>query len=207
MKRLRKEFGSGIRFFGCGEYGDVNGRPHYHLLLFNICLADKRFYKLARGGQRLYTSAALDRLWPYGFNVIGDVTFDSANYVAGYITKQVTGDRANSHYERVNVSTGEIASVQPEFVLMSRRPGIGSAFVEKYKLEIYDNDSVIVNAHEAKPPRFYDVKMEEIDAKRMSVIKRARQRAINLDENTPARRRVREKVVLRNRYLAARRDV
>ena len=28
MKRLRKRFGDGIRFFHCGEYGEQCGRPH-----------------------------------------------------------------------------------------------------------------------------------------------------------------------------------
>ena len=36
MKRLRKRIGSGVRFFGCGEYGSEFNRPHYHILLFNV---------------------------------------------------------------------------------------------------------------------------------------------------------------------------
>ena len=43
MKNLRREYGSGIRFLGCGEYGELHGRPHYHYILFNIDFDDKIF--------------------------------------------------------------------------------------------------------------------------------------------------------------------
>lgn len=78
MKRLRKLKGNGIRFYGCGEYGDTTLRPHYHFLLFNCHFGDKKFFKKAVSGERLYTSDELYELWPYGMNVIGSVTFDSA---------------------------------------------------------------------------------------------------------------------------------
>ena len=38
MKRYRKMFGKGIRFFGCGEYGEETSRPHYHLIIFGYDL-------------------------------------------------------------------------------------------------------------------------------------------------------------------------
>ena len=81
MKRLRKRFGAGIRFYGCGEYGDLTGRPHYHICLFNFSPPDLTLYKITND-QRLYSSKSLDTIWGKGYTLTGDVTFQSAAYVA-----------------------------------------------------------------------------------------------------------------------------
>jgi hypothetical protein len=188
LKKLRKAHGAGIRFFGCGEYGGHTLRPHYHLLLFNVDFSDKKFYKKARDGSDLYYSSQLEKLWGFGFCPFGDVTFDSACYVAGYVCDKVTGDKAAAHY----------GGRQPEFALMSRRPGIGKGYFAKFGGEVYAHDSVIINGREVRPPRFYDVEFEKVDPKRMAVLKRARRRAINRADNTSRRLGVREKVVALN---------
>ena len=36
MKRLRFKFGSGIRYFQCGEYGEHYARPHHHAIIFGF---------------------------------------------------------------------------------------------------------------------------------------------------------------------------
>ena len=155
MKRLRKKYGSLIRFFHCGEYGEKFGRPHYHACLFNFDFPDKVLWKTVNGCN-LYTSKSLSDLWPFGFSTIGDVTFESAAYVARYVMKKVTGIKAQMHYERVDPLTGEIYQAQPEYVTMSRRPGIASSWFEKYSSDVYPHDHVIVRGKQCKPPRFYD---------------------------------------------------
>ena len=80
MKRLRKRF-SNVRYFMCGEYGDLFKRPHYHAILFGLDFPDKQLHKI-KDGMRYYTSDILHDLWPSGFNVISDVTFDTCAYVA-----------------------------------------------------------------------------------------------------------------------------
>ena len=46
MKRLRKHFAPRkIRFFQCGEYGELNMRPHYHSILFNVDFPDKYLWR------------------------------------------------------------------------------------------------------------------------------------------------------------------
>ena len=199
MKRLRKRFGDGIRFFGCGEYGGTTKRPHYHVLLFNLDLPDKKGI-LTRGSTRgypMFTSREIGKVWEFGNHALGEVTFESCAYVARYICDKVTGDMADAHYERMS-KYGELVGVEPEFVLMSRRPGIGRGWFEKYGRETYDHDNVIVNGREVRPPRYYDTLQEAIDPAGLKRLKFARLRAVNHSENMPERRKVRERVVTLN---------
>jgi hypothetical protein len=182
MKRLRKQRGSGLRFFGCGEYGEQTHRPHYHLLLFNTDFPDGKQIGESVDGSLLYRSNELSALWPLGNNVIGDVTFRSAAYVAGYVVKKLGAPKLPS-------------TLEPEFIVMSRRPGIGAGWFDRYSGEAYRHDSAIMDAKEVPLPRFYDTKFEAVDKRRLEKLKRLRRikaRAFAAD-NTSARRRVRER--------------
>lgn len=193
MKYLRRDHGAGIRFFMCGEYGEKNSRPHYHACLFNFDFDDKQLFKVSNGF-RLYTSETLSQLWSHGFSTIGDVNFETAAYVARYVMKKVTGEQAEDHYSKVNLSTGEIISVVPEYTTMSRRPGIGKGYFDLYKDEIYNHDSVVVNGKEVQPPKFYDGLFEKYSPKKSLKIKALRKFRAELakDNNTLFRLRVRE---------------
>lgn len=155
-KRLRRRMGS-FRFYHCGEYGEQRLRPHYHACLFGIDFAESRqYFDTTDSGDTLYSSPILDELWPFGWHSIGELTYDSAAYVARYVTKKITGKQAEEHYERVDLETGEVWSVRPEYSTMSRRPGIGRAFFEKHRDEIYQHDSVVFKGSEYAPPRYFD---------------------------------------------------
>lgn len=156
MKRLRSAFGGGIRFYMCGEYGENTFRPHFHACLFNCFFPDRQYLSLLDSGSKIYRSPALEALWPHGFSSIGDVTFESAAYVARYICKKITGPSADAHYSRVDFSTGEIYHVTPEFSRMSLKPGIGATWFAKYHADVFDRDYVIVRGAKSKPPRYYD---------------------------------------------------
>jgi hypothetical protein len=160
MKRLRKKYGKSIRFFHCGEYGDKNKRPHYHAIIFGMDFPDKKLWS-ERDGNKLYTSESLEKLWPYGFSTIGEVTFQSAAYVARYIMKKHKGDGAEDHYTRWCPETGEGTLVDPEYCTMSRKPGIGYEWFQKYKADVYPHDYVVINGHKVKPPRYYDSLLDE----------------------------------------------
>jgi len=159
MKRLRERFGAGIRFYACGEYGDETSRPHYHALLFNHDFSDRKLVRESKSKNSLFSSKECDLVWGQGNAIIGDVTFDSAAYVARYIMKKITGDDAAEHYSRVSPD-GRVYSVLPEFTVMSRRPGIGLGWFEKYGSHVYELDSVVINGREVRPPRYYDTKFE-----------------------------------------------
>ena len=195
MKRLRKKFGSNIRFYHCGEYGETTWRPHYHACLFNFDFADKRKFSKTNNGY-LYTSETLNELWPFGHSLIGDVTFESAAYVARYIMKKITGDGAEEHYQSVCNETGEIFNLRPEYTTMSRRPGIGAGWFDKYKEDVYFGDYVVVRGVKMRPPKFYDRSFEIASPNRFRLLRgrRVMDARGHADNNTPARLKVREEV-------------
>ena len=199
MKRLRKKHGPGVRYFHCGEYGEKNFRPHYHACLFNFDFSDRELWTV-RGPSdeqvRLYTSKDLSELWPFGFSTIGDVTFESAAYVARYITKKITGEAAASHYERADAVTGEVFSVLPEYTTMSRRPGIGRGWLDKYTTDVYPHDRVILRGQEFRPPKYYDAIFQVDNPGVMDDVKESRKkRAVAFaKDGTFGRLRVREQL-------------
>lgn len=199
MKRLRKKYGGKkVRYFHCGEYGEKNYRPHYHACLFGFDFNDKVLFN-TQNEVDLYTSDTLSSLWPYGFSTIGEVTFESAAYVARYVMKKVTGDKADEHYERVLSETGEVVQVEPEYTTMSRRPGIGKGWYDKYKSDAYPSDYIVLRGQKMQPPKYYDGLYERDDNPiklDMRAIKKGRRRRAlkRKDENTTERLAVKEKV-------------
>jgi hypothetical protein len=155
MKRLRKKFGEDkIRFFACGEYGGSTRRPHYHAILFGLHLDDLVKYKTVKEGDGYYTyynSESFQSTWPFGFAVIGQVTWESCAYVARYVTKKLTGEQAD-FYQKFNLV--------PEFSDMSRRPGIARQYYDEHGGDIYSNAYLNISTPKGgrkfKPPRYFD---------------------------------------------------
>ncbi len=188
MKRLRKAIAPDrVRFFHCGEYGAELSRPHYHALLFGHDFSDKVLWA-DRGSGPVWRSSLLERLWPYGLSEIGSVTFESAAYVARYVTKKVTGRLADDYY--VDRSTGVVR--EPEYATMSRRPGIGHAWLERFHGDVYPSDEVISRGRSAKPPRYYDNWLSVRDPDLWAKLKRDRAKARHREDETPDRLAVRE---------------
>lgn len=171
MRRLRKKFGVGIRYFQCGEYGDKYGRPHYHAIIFNLDFPDKRLVSESIG-YKLYDSEILSRLWtfkgapsPIGMVRVGSVTFESAAYVARYVMKKRYGDSAVAHY----------AGREPEYCTMSRMPGIGLSWFKKFWSDVYPRDEMPVKGkngiYVTRPPRYYDRLLESDNPSLMAEIK------------------------------------
>lgn len=107
-----------IRFYACGEYGEQSDRPHYHLALFG--------YPKCPWGQSRYTRTRVSCCWScdllrskWGFGNIysGELTTESASYVAGYVTKKMTSK--DDH---------RLKGRYPEFARMSQ--GLGGNFME-----------------------------------------------------------------------------
>ncbi len=189
MKRLRKSIApTKIRFFHCGEYGACDltnpthvknygisklGRPHYHAIIFGYDFADKQLIS-ERENVKLYTSNELSKSWPFGYNTVGTVTFESAAYVARYVTKKITGDAATDHYRRNYVHTGLSVDIKHEYTTMSRRPGIGKCWYDKFSSDIYPKDFITLRGKKFKPPKFYDRILEEEEIEKYEKIKTKR---------------------------------
>lgn len=196
MKRLRKRIEPRrVSFFHCGEYGDETDRAHYHTILFGHDFPDKKFHKMSPSGDRLYKSEVLDDIWGHGHCLIGSVTFESAAYVARYVTKKLDGDKAEEKYQAVDAQTGEIVQIHPEYGRMSRNPAIGLNWYRQFKEETYPADDVVIRGRQMKPPKFYDKQLceEELEEVKRARIRHARK---HLEDETPERRQVREKVKL-----------
>jgi hypothetical protein len=151
MKRLRKKYNKQIRFFHCGEYGEKNGRPHYHALLFGHNFDDRKLFK-SKGQTQLFTSDSLSDLWRYGFSTIGNVTFESASYTARYVMKKHKGPLPSPKGE----------GISDEYCTMSRNPGLGYSWFQKYKSDVYPHDYVVIRGgYKSRPPRYYDSLLSE----------------------------------------------
>lgn len=135
FKRLRKDIHPRkIKYFACGEYGDINQRPHYHAIIFG--LAPKH-------------SLTLKSNWHFGSTDVGTVTPESIQYVAQYIDKKFTGPLADEVYTQ----TGR----KPVFKICSL--GLGEKFAIKNKQQLVDNQRITLNGVEQSFPRYYIKKL------------------------------------------------
>lgn len=200
MKRIRKEFGSGIKYLAVGEYSDPPAwRPHYHAIFAGLGFPDRKRWRDANG-YRVYRSAALERLWPYGLSEIGSVTSQSAGYVARYCMKKLTGELADDYYLRLSPIDGAMHRVEPEFALSSRRPALGLSWLRTFKADVFPSNFVVVDGRKKPVPRYYLGKLAEDE---QEVLKRDRLRQEHRDlearrrhraDAVPARLAVREAV-------------
>lgn len=199
FKRLRHEYekdanGYTVRYFACGEYGSKTSRPHYHVLLLNQDLPDQKLIK--RGTKyNYYGSARLSELWPYGAHTIGDVSFESAAYTARYCMKKNQNGKT--------ITDGRT----PEYIVMSRNPGLGTGYFDKFKDEILSHDSIIVNGFPNALPRFYDDRLAGLTGMseqiglytKIELIKIKRRRKLTFaarSDNSLRRLRIKEVVML-----------
>lgn len=138
-----------IRYFvGC-EYTPQNHLPHYHCAVFGASMWDSRVFTnhVARDG-----GYSVDcRFWNKGFVHVGKLEQGSANYVAGYALKKVTGSANKDYYQNLGIT--------PPRALMSRRPGIGCNFMMKYQEVMRRLGNTTVNGTVVSLPRYYQEKI------------------------------------------------
>lgn len=138
----------GIRFFACGEYGDIRDRPHYHALLFNCFFNDQ-----VRVGEALFESPSVSSLWEFGKHRIGECNVRSANYVAQYSLKKQYGAAAMEDTD-VDFETGEVVVRPQPFLRMSLRPGIGAGWLSRFAGDL-SQGYLVVDGKKCRIPRAY----------------------------------------------------
>jgi len=193
-KRLRK-YGAKFRYFACGEYGDKLSRPHYHAIIFGYDFQDKKYHS-SEGGYDYYYSDTLNRLWGHGNCIIGNATFESASYVARYVMKKRLG-KTKLQYEKEGIS--------PEYVVMSRRPGIGREWIDKYLKDVFPRDSISVRGHDTTPPKYYTERYKKLSESLLvtdihpfehadMIARRVKRAEDNFEQNTTKQLLIREHI-------------
>lgn len=140
-KRLRQHVernfnGKKIQIFNVHEYGK-KGKKHWHLILFNHDFGDKVLYS-RKNGIPLFTSETLARLWPWGFNTVGDVTAASAMYTSLYIEKDLkNGNTKNSKRSH------------------SKHSGIGREYFYAHYSNLLRLGWVPINGYKLPLPRYF----------------------------------------------------
>lgn len=186
LRRVRARFGR-VRYYYAGEHGELNGRPHFHALLFGVDFHDRVPWGESPSGFSMDRSATLEALWPHGFSSVGDVTFKSAAYVARYVMKKV-GD-----------------NLSEAFCRMSRMPGIGARWYELFGSDVRKGQ-VVIDGAQMQAPRFY---MRRLKAEKPFVYRRVmalRDQAARdgIPEQLPGRLEARSAVALARRSQSKR---
>lgn len=193
-KRLREAIGP-FRFVQCGEYGDINLRPHYHALIFGKTFPDLEYLQ-GKPPLALFRSGILEKVWKKGFCTVGELTYDSAAYVARYVLKKWKSSYENieddpkNPYSRFDPVTGEVWQVKPEFMNVSRRPGIGSGWFDKFYTDVYPADEVVLEGKRHRPPKYYDSRFDRIMEEEMARIKSLRAEKLKRTESGADLRRL-----------------
>ena len=213
MRKLRRWSPVKVRFFMCGEYGELKKRPHYHAALFGFDFLDKKLCLTSKSGNSQYSSEVLDHLWPHskaGRSTVGDPTFDSFAYIARYAMQKVGGDIVHvTPHGRVDLRTGELLPLTPEFIHMSLKPGIGRTWIDKFgETDVFPFDRIVMNGYEAKPPRYYDKVFKSLHPERYREVQLDREDRAMLHPEESSRRRLEAKeAVTLSRLRSLRKDL
>ena len=169
--KLKNKKPEPFRYLMCGEYGGENARPHYHACVFGEDFARDAVVWSEEKDKRLWRSAELEKLWQKGMCIVGELTYASAAYVARYVMKKALEPDS---CERVDPDTGECWTVEPEYVSMSRRPGLGKRWIAKYVEDVYPDDFLVLNGKKHRTPKYFDRHLESADPEALEEIKRTR---------------------------------
>lgn len=200
----------GLKYLNAGEYGHENYRPHYHALVYGLPLNPMKIKKIGNNdqGDAYFESFELDELWGKGFVTVGQMTWQSAAYVARYTLKKAYGGNND-----ILLAMGK----KPEFVSMSQ--GFAKRYFDEHKELIYHSDTVPVlntkTGEFVKPPKNFDRMLKEIDSEIYYKVKRAREKQKNQGERearkqtdlTPEERRSQKEELIKKSFKDIRKEL
>ncbi|AXL14604.1 replication initiator protein [Microviridae sp.] len=209
LKRLRKKLEpKKIRFYMAGEYGEKPsseykkfGHPHYHSIVFGWYPPERgKNNKLdlepvstSASGDTVYRSEMLEKIWGKGHVYVGSVSFESAAYVARYVTKKINGELSEEHYQDWNPDGTKLVSLSPEFSLCSRRPGIAKKWFQKYQKDLHKG-FITVRGIKMQAAKYYDGLLEEANPTVYAELKEQRKKMALENKEPDSRLKVREKL-------------
>ncbi|QXP44157.1 MAG: replication initiator protein [Arizlama microvirus] len=179
FKRLRKKLLNltKIKYYACGEYGELSCRPHYHVIIYGIspeeCFPDSQNYA---------TSGIIKESWTKGHVFVGNVNYDSCRYVAQYIDKKYYGQLADEIY---HATAREIP-----FQMVSS--GFGKQFLIDNEKQLTENMYTTVHGVKYGLPMYYK-KFLKLDKEK---IKGYSQKLHNITEYTIINRGINDSLLI-----------
>ena len=181
---------TGVKVFYCGEYGDLNGRPHYHLCLFGVSNIPDLVFQRRSGEFNYYKSVLYESFWsdkslglgiPRGFVDITDLSFDTVAYTARYVMKKQKGLIKKDFLEFYNTLSDPLPLRTQPFICMSRRPGLAASYYERNKGQILSEDLIKdqkkFKLYAVMPARYFSKLLERDFPDDYEVIKNKRRRS------------------------------
>lgn len=144
MKRLRFRVPDvKFSYMVTGEYGEKTKRPHWHAILYGLWPEDAKKEPGADDAHPTFTSKLISECWPQGRHNFGEITLDSASYVARYAAKKLVHGKDQEHDFHPIHRT-------------SCRPALGTRFIEKHWRQVFTHGFVrLPNGQQMKIPRYY----------------------------------------------------
>lgn len=98
MKRLRRWLDYNgydkVRMFGAGEYGTINNRPHYHVILYGYKPNKKIYLDVNKKGYLNYQDPIIHKIWGLGRTTIDEIGDRVIPYITQYTTAKETFAKA-----------------------------------------------------------------------------------------------------------------
>lgn len=157
-KKMRRDVGK-FRYLACGEYGPKGGRPHLHACLYGQDFHEDRIRcesSTAKATSVEWTSRLLTNTWGKGTATLGPLTYATASYTAGYVLKKLNPLEHLTKNALYGATSAPLFLRKSEFNTMSKHPGLGADWFNKYWADVYPADTVTIEGKTYRPPSYYD---------------------------------------------------